>query len=174
MGFLSKLFAPRTPFSPIVVEQRRWLMVYEVRVDAGWELYEDELRDDDIVVHAMKLVRSDDVLVLMAKDYSKARHTPADDLGARDWSAHYAKVFDDVTNLRVAHTRHMLMDRVVPGRDIVVEGTVGAEAHRMRERYANVGGHALVVTAAGLASAHERFAHEIERWFSRVAFRLSR
>ena len=173
MGTISKLL-PKPAWEPIVVEQRSWVMVYETPVDKGWELYEDEHRGDGFVMRVLKMVRSDDVLVLTAKDYASLTSETIHNLRSRDWTEQYAQVFDILTSLRVAESEQTLMSRVVPALDVVAEGLIGDSTHRMRERYAHVSGHGFILTAAGLASAHERFAGVIERWFESVAFRRSR
>jgi hypothetical protein len=174
MGFLSKLFAPKAPRPALVVEQRPWVMVYDVPTDAGWERHDEERAGDDFVVQVLKLVRTDDRLVLLAKDYVGAVDETFETLQARDWNAQYAQIFDTVISVRVTKVEQMLMDRMAPALDVVAEGTTEDGPQRIRERYAYVPGHSLIITAAGTETAHERFAGDVDRWFSGVAFRPSR
>jgi hypothetical protein len=173
MGTIAKLLP--TPIAPpLVIEQRPWVMVYEARVTPKWELYEEERREDGFVVRVMKLVRADDLLVLTAKDFVSLNRESLDDLRTRDWIGQYEQIFDVTTSLALSESEQVLMDRVVPALDVVANGTIGNVRHRMRERYAHVAGHGLIVTAAGLRSAHDLFAADIERWFANVRFRRSR
>lgn len=174
MGLFSKLFAPKASRPSLVVEQRPWVMVYDVPTDAGWERHDEERAGDDFVVQVLKLVRTDDRLVLLAKDYSGAVDGTFEDLQARDWSGQYKQIFDAVTNVRVTKTEQMLMDRMTPALDVVAEGTTADGPQRIRERYAYSPGHQLIITAAGMVTAHERFASDVDRWFTGVAFRPSR
>ena len=173
MGTIAKLL-PRPIAPPLVIEQRPWVMVYEARVTPKWELYEEERREDGFVVRVMKLVRADDLLVLTAKDFVSLNRESIDDLRTRDWIGQYEQIFDVTTSLALSESEQVLMDRVVPALDVVANGTIGNVRHRMRERYAHVAGHGLIVTAAGLRSAHDLFAADIERWFANVRFRRSR
>ena len=174
MSFLTKLFAPKPPPPPILVEQRPWVMVFDVPTDPGWEKHDTQRTGDDFVVQVMQLARSDDHLVLLAKDYAGSVDETIGDLEARDWRGHYAQVFDAVTSVRVSRCEQRLIDRVVPALDVVAEGVTGEGQHRIRERYAFAPGHQLLIPAAGRAGAHERFAADVMRWFAGIAFRPAR
>lgn len=172
MGFWSKLFAPKAPPpSKLIVEQRSWVMVYDVPTDAGWVRHDEEREGEDFVVQVLKLVRADDRLVLLAKDYVGTVAETFEDLQARDWNAQYAQIFGAVPHVRVTQTEQMLMDRTVPALDVVADGATADGPQRIRERYAYTPGHELIITAAGTVSAHERFASDVDRWFAGVAFR---
>jgi hypothetical protein len=149
-------------------------MVYDAPADAGWERHDDERVGEDFVVQVLKLIRADDRLVLLAKDYTGAVDETFADLQARDWNTQYAQIFDAVTSVRVTTTEQLLMDRTVSALDVIAEGTTADGPQRIRERYAYVPGHQLIITAAGTVAAHERFANEVERWFVGIAFRPSR
>jgi hypothetical protein len=175
MGFLSKLFGSKPPPPPpprperLVVEQRPWVMVYDVPTEAGWTRSDDEREGEDFVVQVLKLARTDDRLVLLAKDYTGA--VGDEDLRARDWNAQYAQIFQAVTSVQLSDGKQTLMDREVDALDVVAEGTSADGPQRIRERYASIPGHQLIITAAGTIAAHERFAKDIERWFEGIAFR---
>jgi hypothetical protein len=175
MGFLTKLFAPKPPPPPppssIVVESRPWVMVYDVPADPGWERHDTQRTGEGFVVQVLQLARTDDHLVLLAKDYAGAVDETIGELEARDWRGQYAQVFDTLTSVRVARCWQRLMDRTVAAIDVVAEGTTAEGAQRIHERYAFAPGHQLIVTAAGSASAHERFAVDVGRWFAGIAFR---
>lgn len=168
------MFAPKPSRPKVVVEQRSWVMVYDVPADVGWERHDDERVGEDFVVQVLKLVRADDRLVLLAKDYTGAVDETIEDLRARDWKAQYGQIFDAVTSVRVTTTEQMLMDRMVPALDVIAEGTSADGPQRIRERYAYVPGHQLIITAAGTIAAHERLGNDVERWFVGIAFRPSR
>ncbi len=169
MGLFSKLFAREAPQPRIVVEQRPWVMVYDVPVGEGWHRVDDERRGADFVVSVIKLVRTDDKLVLLAKDYAGSEHDTLADLETRDWSDQYTQILGAVPRIAITTTAQTLMDRVVPALDV----TATSDADIVRERYAVVPGHRLIVTAIGSASAHDKHAADIERWFAGVAFRPS-
>jgi hypothetical protein len=172
MGFLSKLFKSKPTSPKLVVEQRAWVMVYDVPTDPGWMRSDDERQGEDFVVQVLKLARTDDRLVLLAKDYTGA--VSDEDLRARDWNAQYAQIFAAVTNIALTDGKQTLMDREVDALDVVAEGTSADGPQRIRERYASIPGHQLIITAAGTIAAHERFAKDVERWFEGIAFRPSR
>jgi hypothetical protein len=172
VGWVAKLFGARSPKPRIVVEQRAWVMAYDAPSnDPAWRREDTEREGDDFVVQVMKLVRTDDRLVLMAKDYTGNVDDTLDALRTKDWNAQYAQIFDAVTSVRVSDAEQTLMDRVVPALDVVAEGTTADGAQRIRERYAFVPGHQLIITAAGTVAAHERFAADVDRWFAGIAFR---
>jgi hypothetical protein len=172
MGFLSKLFGSKPASPRLIVEQRSWVMVYDVPTDGGWQRFDDERRGDDFVVQVLKLARTDDRLVLLAKDYTGA--VGDEDLRARDWSAQYAQIFTAVTNISITDGKQTLMDHTIDALDVVAEGTSADGPQRIRERYASIPGHQLIITAAGTITAHERFASDVDRWFEGIAFRPSR
>ena len=174
MGLFSKLFAPKAAQPRVLVEERPWVMVYDVPTDAAWTRSDSERTGDDFVLRAFKLTRSDARLALNAKDYSVASDETIADLQARDWRAQDAQVFETVTDVRVTPCEQTLMDRLVPALEVIAEGTTSGRAQRIRERYAHAPGHQLIITAAGDIDAHERFANDIERWFTGIAFRLTR
>jgi len=167
MGLFSKLFAKSEPEPRIVVEQRAWVMVYDVPVGEGWHRVEDERRGDGFVVNVIKLVRTDTKLVLLAKDYASDEIETLEELEARDWTEQYTQILGATPRIAIEKTEQTLMDRVVGALDI----TASSDTDLVRERYAIVPGHRFIVTAIGAASAHALYATEIERWFAGVAFR---
>jgi hypothetical protein len=167
MGLFSKLFAKSEPEPRIVVEQRAWVMVYDVPVGEGWHRVEDERRGDGFVVNVIKLVRTDAKLVLLAKDYEGDDIETIEELEARDWTEQYTQILGEGPRIEITKTEQTLMDRAVPALDI----TASSDSDVVRERYAIVPGHRFIVTAIGAAGAHEKYAADIEKWFAGVAFR---
>jgi hypothetical protein len=148
-------------------------MVYDAPSDAGWELHDEGRTGEDFTVQVLQLFRTDERLVLLAKDYVGAFDETIADLDARDWNAHYAQLFDKVTSVVVTETEQTLLDRTVPALDIVADGATVDGRQRIRERYAYVPGHQLIIVAAGSVAAHDKFAGDVDRWFTGIAFRPS-
>lgn len=146
-------------------------MVYDVPTDPGWRRVDEEREGEDFFVQVLKLSRVDARLVLIAKDYTG---DVDEDLKVRDWHAQYAQIFETVTNISITDGKHTLIDRVVDALDVVAEGTNADDPQRIRERYASLPGHKLIITAAGTVAAHEQFARDVDRWFDGIAFRPSR
>ena len=170
MGLLSKLFAAKRKQPPLIVEQRAWVMVYDVPT-ADWQSQDDERAGDDFAVRVLKLTRDDARLTLLAKDYTGAAPETLAEIEA-GLAAQYAAIFEITTSVQRQHGKLLLMDRTVPALDVVADGTTDGEAWRIRERYTTTSGHKLIIAAIGTAAEHEQFAGDIDRWFRGIAFRV--
>lgn len=147
------------------------MMVYDATVDPSWKRQDDHRKGEDYSTQVLKLARTDERLVLLAKAYTGAVPETLGEIGERDWTEQYAQIFDTVTNVRVSRSQLTLIDRVVPALDVIGEGTTIDGAQRVRERYACSPGHQLIVSAIGSATAHARFAADIDHWFANIVFR---
>jgi hypothetical protein len=78
-----------------------------------------------------KLSRTDDRLVLLAKDDTGI--IGDEDLRARERNAQYAQIFDAVTQIEPTDGQQTLMDREVDALDVVAEGTSAEGPQRIRE-----------------------------------------
>src|SRR5437879_7289334 len=108
MGVLSRLFAPRAKPEPILVEQRAWVMVYEVPMDPGWQLVESARDGEGFHVQILKMSRSDETLTLLAKDYTCDRQRSIAELVGRDWRITYAQILELVTRVDLASSQQLL------------------------------------------------------------------
>jgi hypothetical protein len=173
MGLLGKLFGKKRSRVKQIVLEREWLSVFETPGEE-WQWREDERQGQDFFLREVKyrLVDGDDQLFLYAKDYegpSQGLET-VDQIAARDWPAFYT-LFDTFEGLSVARVTQTLMRGTAPACEVALIGRgATTTSTRVRERYAPVPGHMLIVSALGASELFARRASEIDRWFDSVAF----
>lgn len=176
MGFLGGLFGPRRPRVNRIVLEREWLSIFETPGD-GWQWREDDRQGEDIFLREIKyrFVDGNEQLFLYAKDYAGASQgrESVEQVAARDWRTHYDKLFEIVDDVAVVRTTQTLMQGLAPACEVTLTGRgANAKSTRVRERYAPVPGHMLIVSAMGSSELFATRAAEIDRWFDSVAFKI--
>ncbi len=88
----------------------------------------------------------------------------------RDWRAYYT-LFDSIEGLAVKRATQTLMRGTAPACEITLSGRgTKTPSSRLRERYAPVPGHMLIVSAMGAPELFARRAADVDSWFDSVAF----
>lgn len=145
------------------------MKIYGAPLAPPWSRHDTERDGDGFAVRVLKFQRADARLVLAAKDYAVGADEP-DLLERRDWHEHYAPIIGPGAHIQAVPVQQTLIDRVVAGWQVTVEGTSRDSPVRIQERYAHVPGHRLIVSAIGEPAAFERFSRDIDRWFDGVIF----
>jgi hypothetical protein len=176
MGLLGGLFGKKRSGVTRIVLEREWLSIFETPGE-GWQWREDARQGQDFLLREVKyrVVYGEAQLFLYAKDYAgpSQGHETVEQVAARDWRAHYT-LFDTIEDLAVRLTTQTLMRGTAPACEITLTGR-GAKttSSRVRERYAPVPGHMLIVSAMGASELFARRAAEVDNWFDSVAFKVA-
>ncbi len=176
MGLLRELFGRKRPGMKQIVLEREWVSIFETPGE-GWQWREEERSEQDFLLREVKyrFVEGEARLFLYAKDYagaSQGRET-VEQLAVRDWRAYYT-LFDGIEDLAVKRATQTLMRGTAPACEITLTGRgTQTPPSRLRERYAPVPGHMLIVSAMGAPELFARRAADVAAWFDSVAFNVA-